>query len=108
MKVRVTRKQIMNGYKNVISIPYCGLQTMLAYRNPRYYTAGTYGWGADIYEIDSTTVIVTGYAPFGNIKPAYEVVHGYELAAEKVAYADREELRERLIEGFVQEVCGND
>ena len=65
MKTKVTKKQILNSYANVISVGYCRLQNLLSYESERHYTTGVYGWNADIYEINSNTVIVTGYRPFG-------------------------------------------
>lgn len=61
------------------------MQTLLKFRSPNAYTASkTYGWRADIYEITPNTVIVTGYAPFGNIVPDYETVKKYEEKAKEL------------------------
>lgn len=84
MKYQTTKKQIMNGYTNVIKVPYCALQTLLKHNEPiAYTTSKTYGWQADVYEINQNTVIVTGYAPFGNIVPDHDLLMKYELKAEK-------------------------
>lgn len=110
IKLRVTKNQIKEGYKNIISISYCELQTLLKYENPRYYTAGVYGWGADVYELDHNTVIVTGYAPFGNIKVKRETIKKYESKAEKIAfdytksYEDNKKKLDKLIIKFKNEV----
>jgi hypothetical protein len=42
------------------------LQDFLCGISPDYYHAGVYGWDADIYILDDTTVLVTGYRPRGN------------------------------------------
>lgn len=82
MKYQTTKKQIMNGYTNVIKVPYCALQTLLKYNKPiAYTTSKTYGWRADVYEINQNTVIVTGYGPFGNIEPDYDLRKKYKLRA---------------------------
>ena len=73
----------MENYQYVISTGYCALQNLLKYRDPIAYTDGIYGWNCDIYEIEQTTVITSGYAPFGNIQPDYELVRQYEKKAEK-------------------------
>lgn len=110
IKTRVTKNQIKDGYKNIISVSYCELQTLLKYENPRYYTAGIYGWGADIYELDYDTVIVTGYAPFGNIEVKRETIKKYEKAAERMvydyskSYEDNKKKLDKLIEKFKNEV----
>lgn len=58
----------MNAYSNVIKVGYCDMQDALKWREPNFYTAGVYGWNADVYVIDYDTVIVTGYRPFGNVE----------------------------------------
>ena len=84
MKYETTKKAILSNYPNVIKVGYCYLQTLLKFRSPNAYTASkTYGWRADVYEITPNTVIVTGYAPFGNIAPDYVTVKKYEDKAEE-------------------------
>ena len=68
-KTRTTKKAVLANYQDVIVTPYCHLQKELAHHSPRYYTAGVYGWNADIYEVEHNGEIVaicTGYRPFGN------------------------------------------
>lgn len=100
MKFRTTEKALRNGYSNIICIGYCDLQTLLNYKHPIAYTCGTYGWNADIYEIDNSTAICTGYRPFGNIRPSYELIREYDKQAEKIVYASGEysEKKRRLDE----------
>lgn len=91
MKYETTKKAILSNYPNVIKVGYCYLQTLLKFRSPNAYTASkTYGWRADVYEITPNTVIVTGYAPFGNIAPDYVTVKKYEDKAEKLCEKYRE------------------
>lgn len=63
MKVRVTSKEVKMGGKP-LAFPYCAVQFILADDSPQFYTEGTYGWNADIYDFGSFQV-VTGYRPFG-------------------------------------------
>ena len=111
-KLRVTKKQIKEGYKNIIEIGYCELQTLLRYESARYYTCGVYGWNADIYELDHDTVIVTGYNPFGNIKISREIIKKYEDEAGKIAfdwsksYEENKKAIDKLIQEFTKEVLG--
>lgn len=73
MKVQVSQRQIMSNYFAVIEVGYCDLQYLLTYEDARYYTAGVYGWNANLFEVPNTNrIIVTGYRPFGNVK-AYRV-----------------------------------
>lgn len=67
MKKQVTKKEVQKYYKNIISVGYCDLWYLLQGIDPEGYTAGIYGWNADIYEVNRTTAIVTGYRPFGNV-----------------------------------------
>lgn len=71
MKAKVTKKQVMSYNSNVLEVGYCGLQSLLGRFSPQYYTCGVYGWNADVYEVDGMC-IVTGYRPFGTIRPNRE------------------------------------
>ena len=75
MKVKVTKKQVQENYRNIINVGYCDLQYLLRFKEPSFYTTGVYGWNADVYQVNYNTCIVTGYRPFGNIS-------NYELARE--------------------------
>lgn len=108
MKYKTTRKQIMNSGRKVIKIGYCEVQYLLQYHNENAYTTRVEGWGADIYDIGSVT-ICTGYAPFGNITPKYDVVHKYEDLAREVVlsnlkYENKKEQVEVLFNEFITEV----
>lgn len=121
MKYATTKKAILSNYPNVIKVGYCSLQTLLKFRSPSAYTASkTYGWRADVYEITPDTVIVTGYAPFGNIDPDYEIVKKYEEKAQKEstlawkrresssqAYSNEVNAMDALLHEFIQEVKPN-
>lgn len=108
MKFKTTQKAINAGYYNRICIPYCELQTLLDYETPRAYTAGAYGWNADIYEISNNTAIITGYRPWGNVRPDYETLKRYEKAARdiayKMSYEERKTELKKLLREFVAEV----
>lgn len=112
MKFKTTQKAIKANYTNIICVGYCDLPHLLTYENPIAYTVRREGWGADIYEVNSNTVIVTGYAPFGNIRPDYNIVQRYEQDAKHVCYAhcdwEYSELKSclgKLIQEFISEVC---
>lgn len=112
MKFKTTQKAIKANYTNIIYVGYCDLQHLLTYENPIAYTVRREGWGADIYEVNSNTAIVTGYAPFGNVHPAYDVVRRYDNTAKHILYAhcdwEYEELKHclgEMIQNFILEVC---
>lgn len=111
MKVRVTQRKIRENYRNIIAVGYCDLQYLLRYEEARYYTAGVYGWNADIYEIDSNTVIVTGYRPFsGTLNVDYTKVREYDEKASKIqfdyskSYEKNAEKVRKLLKKFIEEV----
>jgi hypothetical protein len=107
MKFKTTQKAIKNGYNNVICVGYCSLQNLLNYETETAYTSRREGWAADIYDFGNTA-IVTGYAPFGNIRPGYELCQKYEKAAEKIryemTYPEKKERLKELINEFIEEV----
>ena len=82
MKYRTTQKEVKNNYCHVLSVGYADLGYLLQHRNPEAYTAGVYGWNADIYSIGSTA-IVTGYRPFGK-HIDYDIVRKYNEKAKKI------------------------
>jgi hypothetical protein len=107
MKAKRTMRDIKSQYPTIIQVSYCDAQNMLCMDA---YTAGAYGWNADIYPITSGVAICTGYRPFGNVKPDWETVSRYEKRAREMRRDlwNVEELEERLhnlqVE-FVREVC---
>ena len=86
MKTPITKKAIMSAYRNVIKVGYCDLQDALKWREPNFYTAGVYGWNADVYVIDCDTVIVTGYRPFGNVELSRNVIDTLNKCAESITH----------------------
>ena len=110
MKFKTTQKAIRVNYNTIICIPYCGLQNLLNYENPVAYTSRREGWGADIYDMGGGVAIVTGYAPFGNVRPSYELLERYERTAEKirydysVSYEEQKNNMHQLQRAFIREV----
>ena len=78
MKVQVTAKSVRESYAHIIQIGYCDAQTLLRCAPPHFYTCGVYGWNANVHDVGGGVAIVTGYRPFGEIKPSYKLVRAYE------------------------------
>ena len=82
----------------------------MQYVSPIAYTSRREGWGADIYQFGNIA-IATGYAPFGNVKPKYEVINKYEKQAREIAdnyninWNDKPGIMGELISRFLDEVC---
>lgn len=113
MKFKTTKKEVKEGYRNIIKIGYCDLQYLLYYRNPIAYTSGTYGWNADIYEIGRGSAICTGYRPFGDIKADYELIREYDDKARalialstEIDFAEIKGALEKLLDEFIIKVLG--
>ena len=87
MKCRVTKKEIRNSFQNIISIGYCDAQFLLQYRSPFAYSAGTYGWACDYYDL-GTTCISTGYSPLNGLKPDYDLLRRFEENAQRIVCGD--------------------
>ena len=108
MKFKTTKKAVNERYNKVICIGYADLQDLLTHIEPMAYTCGVYGWNTDIYNIDGIA-LVTGYRPFGNIKPDYDIVHKYNMKARDIIhdtndYAEIKEKLNNLINEFIEEV----
>lgn len=110
MKFKTTQKAIKANYNTIICVPYCGLQILLNYESPVAYTIRREGWAADIYDMGGGVAIATGYAPFGNIRPSYELRERYETDAEKICYnyslawEERRDALRELQRAFIEEV----
>lgn len=110
MKYKTTKKAVNAGYVNKICVGFCALQNLLSYEQETAYTTRTEGWGADIYEVTPATAIITGYAPFGNIRPGYEVCKRYDQEAEQIrcdrslSFEEQKDKLHWLLMQFVNEV----
>ena len=108
MKFKASRKMVMANYHTVIEVGYCGVQFLLRHKNPIAYTSGVYGWNSDIYDMGKGVAIVTGYRPFGNVHPNYDIVNSFEEKAknicDNVPYEERSGVLDILINGFIKEV----
>ena len=105
---RITKKRVFETHMNVVSVGYCRLQYLLKYRQPSFYTTRAEGWGADVYSV-GITAIVTGYAPFGDIVPSYDVIKTYddkarEIQSEHISYEDKRARTASLLEDFLEQV----
>lgn len=110
MKFKTTQKAIKESFATVICIPYCGLQSLLHCESPVAYTTRREGWAADIYDIGGGVAIVTGYAPFGNVRPSYEIRQEYEKKADEIRsnynlkWEEQRDSLKKLLREFVEEV----
>lgn len=81
---RTTKKAVHENYGTVICCGYCNIQTLLSDVSRVAYLTRVEGWAADVFDLGGGVAVVTGYAPFGNIRPAYDLQRKYEDAARRV------------------------
>ncbi len=113
MKVKVTRKQVLDNYCQVISVGYCDLCHLLQFKSANYYNCGVYGWNCDIYDLGNGVALSTGYRPFGNLKASYyHLTREYNEKAKKVheqyynnkiKYDTKNKKLDKLLNEFVNE-----
>ena len=86
MAIKVTKKAIVQEYglERIVCVPYADLQHTLGDISPVYYTAGVYGWNANIY-IVGRYAICTGYRPFGGIELSRNETQRLESLAKAVS-----------------------
>ncbi len=65
MKIKTSKSALERSFKTIYAFGYCELQYELQGINPDYYVVGKYGWDADVYKLNNTTILVTGDRPFG-------------------------------------------
>lgn len=60
MKIKTTRRAIVNSSPRIVSAGYCDLSYLLRPVEPFAYTCGVYGWNFDAYKVDGLTICM-GY-----------------------------------------------
>ena len=114
MKLEMRKKDVVNNFNNIICIGYCDLAWLLRGSNRLGYTCGIYGWNADIYVVRENVCIVSGYRPFGNIQPGYELVRKYNEKARKICenwdttWEYQKKRLEKLLNKFIDECLKED
>lgn len=116
MRFKTNKKAVMNCYKIVVEVPFCYLQNLLKHsRNMAYVTHSVNGWRCDIYEVftkeGKPVAVSTGYGPFGNVHPGYDLCKKYDLMAERMEKGTYEEEKAKLNEmigDFLEEAIGGD
>lgn len=103
MKVKTTRKAVVNGSVNVRCAGYCDLQFLLNNHSPIAYTCGVYGWNFDVYEVYGLT-ICTGYRGMPGAR--LDGIREYEKKAREIwenyntPYETQKEETEKLLQEF--------
>lgn len=100
MKRKLTKRDAMGFFKKTIEVGYCQAQDLLSGLTPEWYTCGVYGWNSDIYDMGDRVAVVTGYRPFGNVRPKYDVVREFEDRAraicDKYSFKDYDSMQKEL------------
>ena len=110
MKERTTRKDVNYFNDIVIQTGYGELQNLLARRASVLYTAGVYGWNADVYRayFDGKAVaIVTGYRPFGSVRPSYQLCKFYDDRAAEILKTSDYDYQFVTLENLIVDFIGD-
>lgn len=100
MRLKLTKKQVVDGSASVYSVGYQRLQKTLFTIQSVGYVSGTYGWNCDVYDLGGDQTLVTGYRTFGKVIPD-EVIKECETLAENTTPLEaREHLKEWIREQF--------
>lgn len=103
---QITAKEVKRTHVRTLQFGYGELHNLLYFRRPYAYTAGVYGWNADIYEYASTAITV-GDRPFGEkVKPGtykpYDIMAGLVLADKNLNYDEKKVKITGLLEDFME------
>ena len=106
MSFKTTRKSIVNSTasKDLLSVGYCGLVTLLKNHSPIAYTCGVYGWNFDVYNVYGKT-ICTGYRGMPGRKANNEAAYEEKARAISDNYDLSWEERRDRIELLLKEFC---
>lgn len=94
MKIRVTRKYIMENCANIKCASFGDLWYLLQYHEPFGYAAGIYGWNFDVYYVYGVTICI-GYR--GMPGERLKGIEAYEQKAKDVT-GTRERVERVLME----------
>lgn len=85
VKLKATKKEMKEGYYYILSVGYCGIQSLLNEQRPFAYSSRAEGWACDYYEVDDV-LISMGYAPLSNknMIEDYSIIKEYENKALKI------------------------
>lgn len=89
MSIKTTQKSVKETYPHVIAVGYCDMQDILRGYRPIAHTERREGWAADVYDFGSCA-IVTGYAPFGNVKPTHSECRAFADMVKRRGIKDSE------------------
>ena len=99
MKLKTTKKQIKNQAHKLYSVGYCSIQHLLRYESPFAYSAGSYGWSCDYYNVNGV-ILSTGYSSIGE-PVSYDLIKEYENASRQTQ--DRETVKV-LLNQFISKI----
>lgn len=112
MKARVTQKEAMKSFE-VLIYTNMDLSRLNNNRQPEYYTAGAYGWNADIYDVSDympknnrmKVALVTGDRSFGTHHAPYDMLYKYVSKADAMSSFEpkTKSKRNALLRGFLKE-----
>mgnify|MGYP000553496838 CR=1 FL=1 len=99
MKFKTTKKDMKNGYYEILGIPYCDMQFLLYYYSPIAYSTRREGWACDYYVINGVC-ISTGYDHLDskNMTCDYALIREYDKLAINKTKEERDQLLFELLD----------
>lgn len=103
---KITAKEVKRTHVRVFQFGCEELHNLLSFRKPYAYTAGVYGWNADVYSY-ANTALTTGYRPTGEkVNPAiyepFETMASSVIADRNLSWAEKKEKVSGLFEDFME------
>ncbi len=106
MKLKTTKKSVLQNFSAVYQVGYCRLYNLLRELKPVAYIENSTGWRADVYNLGDGIALTTGYTPFGQ-KIDSEVINEYEFKAKLARCTENKEAATNdLINQFKEEITG--
>lgn len=103
---QITAKEVKATHVRTLQFGYGEIYNLLTFKNPYAYTAGIYGWNADVYSY-GTTAIMIGYRPTGEkvnpeIYKPYETEAALVIADKNLNWDEKKEKMIGLFEDFME------
>jgi len=112
MKLKATKKELKEGYNDIVTIGYCDAQYLLQFISPFSYCTRAEGWACDNYDIDGV-LVSTGYAPIQGKHFDCDTLSLYEakamaIARRSISYKARARATGRLLKKLIATVIKED
>lgn len=84
MKIRTTKKAILQAYPIIIQFPNGYQDDLFKLREPIAYIIRPEGWACDVYALRYDVALCVGYDSFGTIRTSYDVAYDFDMRAREI------------------------